>query len=148
MSYDFGRQPFGMVTSWLAWLISFAVLAGLVRWAAARRRAIWRIPAAAAVAVSVAGLAVTAGTFVQFGPSTAPRSQAWKWFAQWLVPPRPFETAIDEGAYSFHSARMIVTFVSSYPHVLLAVAAFGVAFLLVHTRHSTAPAAASPERRQ
>jgi hypothetical protein len=31
--------------------------------------------------------------------------------------------------------------------VLLAVAAFGVAFLLAQTRHSTAPAASSPERR-
>ena len=55
MSYDFGRQPYGMVTSWMAWLISFAVLAGLVRWAAARRRAIWRIPAAAGVAVTSPG---------------------------------------------------------------------------------------------
>jgi hypothetical protein len=35
---------------------------------------------------------------------------------------------------SFHSARGVIFFVSSYPHVLLAVAAFGVAFLLAGRR--------------
>jgi hypothetical protein len=88
----------------------------------------------AGVSTLIAGLAVTAATFVQFGPSTAPRSQMWLWFAQWLVPPRPFESAVDTGAASFHSARNIYYFVSSYPHVLLAVAAFGVAFLVANSR--------------
>jgi hypothetical protein len=134
MSYHYGNQPYGMLTSWVAWLASFVALAALVRRAAARRRAIWRALAGAGITVAIAGLAVTAGTFVQFGSDTAPRSQIWKWFAQWLVPPHPFQSAVDEGADSFHSARTIYLFVSSYPHVLLALAAFGVTFLLANNR--------------
>jgi hypothetical protein len=136
MSYGFGNQPYGMVTSWIVWLICFVALAGAVRWAADRRRAAWRIAAGAAIATAVAGVAVTGATFVQFGPSTAPRTELWKWFVQWLVPPDPFQPAVDEGADSFHSARLVQFLVSSYPHALLAVAAFGVAFLLSHTRRS------------
>jgi hypothetical protein len=139
MSYSFGNQPFGMITSWAVWLAAFVLLAALVRRAAGRRRAIWRALAGTAVAVAVAGVAVTAATFVQFGAATAPRSEIWKWFAQWLVPPHPFQSAVDEGADSFHSARTIYLFVSSYPHVLLAVAGFGVAFLLANTGRSRSP---------
>ena len=136
MSYSFGNQPYGMITSWAVWLAGFVLLASLVRRAAGSRRAIWRALAGAGVTVAVAGLAVTAATFVQFGPGAAPRGEIWKWFAQWLVPPHPFQTAVDEGADSFHSARTIYLFVSSYPHVLLALAGFGVAFLLTNTRRS------------
>lgn len=134
MAYHFGNQPYGMVTSWVLWLVAFVLLAALARWAARRRRAIWRLLAATGVTALIAGLAVTAATFVQFGASTAPRSQAWMWFAQWLVPPHPFESASDAGAASFHSARGIWSFLSSYPHVLLAITAFGVAYLLAGNR--------------
>jgi hypothetical protein len=135
MAYSFGNQPFGMVTSWVVWLLAFVLLAGVVR-SAAGKRTVWRLLAATGVTALIAAVAVTAATFVQFGASTAPRSQAWMWFAQWLVPPRPFETSGDEGAYSFHSARGIWSFLSSYPHVLLAIAAFGVAFLLANNRQA------------
>jgi hypothetical protein len=133
MSYGFGNQPYGMATSWIVWLICFVALAGAVRWAADRRRAAWRVAAGAATATAATGVAVTVATFVQFGPSTAPRAQLWIWFVQWLVPPDPFQPGADGGADSFHSARLVPFFVSSYPHTLLAVAAFGVAFLLSHT---------------
>ncbi|MER7475281.1 hypothetical protein [Micromonospora sp. NPDC000018] len=132
MGYHFGSQPYGMVASWVFWLLCFAAVAGLLRGAVRHRMARGLL-----AAVTIAAVAVTAGTFVQFDSSTAPRIEAWKWFAQWLVPPNPFETAVDEGADSFHSARGLVYFVSSYPHVLLAVAAFGVAFLLAAKPPST-----------
>jgi hypothetical protein len=135
MAYHFGNQPYGMVTSWVLWLVAFVLLAGVVR-SAVGKRMVWRLLAATGVTALIAALAVTAATFVQFGASTAPRSQAWKWFAQWLVPPHPFDTAVDEGADSFHSARGIWSFLSSYPHVLLAIAAFGVAFLLANNRQA------------
>jgi hypothetical protein len=130
MSYHFGSQPYGMVTSWVVWLVAFVLLAWVVRRLALKRPVL----AVAGVSTLIAGLAVTVATFVQFGPSTAPRTEMWKWFAQWLVPPHPFESAVDTGAASFHSARNIYYFVSSYPHVLLAVAAFGVAFLVANSR--------------
>ena len=122
--YSFGNQPYGMVTSWIVWLLCFAAVAGLVRRALRRRMVVGLV-----ATITVAAAAVTAGTFVQFGASTAPRTEAWKWFIQWLVPPHPFESAADEGVDSFHTARALISFVSSYPHVLLAAAAFGVAFL-------------------
>ncbi|SCL67147.1 hypothetical protein GA0070606_4488 [Micromonospora citrea] len=129
MGYHFGSQPAGMVASWVVWLLCFAAVAGLLRGAARRRLLLGFLGA-----VTVAAVAVTAGTFVQFDSATAPRTEAWKWFAQWLVPSHPFETAFDAGGDSFHSARGVIFFVSSYPHVLLAVAAFGVAFLLAGRR--------------
>ncbi|MGW4497727.1 hypothetical protein ACWENR_03790 [Micromonospora sp. NPDC004336] len=129
MGYEFGSQPYGMVASWVAWLLCFAAVAGLLRGAVRRRLVLGFLGA-----VTVAAVAVTAGTFAQFGSATAPRTEAWKWFVQWLVPSHPFETAVDAGADSFHSARGVIFFVSSYPHVLLAVAAFGVAFLLAGRR--------------
>lgn len=134
MSYSFGNQPYGMVTSWATWLAAFVLLAPAVRWAAARRRRIWRVVAATGIVGVITWLAVIAGTFVQFDSSTAPRTEVWKWFPQWFVPPDPFVSAADEGAASFHGARLIPFFVSSYPHVLLAIAAFGVAFLLANRR--------------
>ncbi|GAA0909502.1 hypothetical protein [Virgisporangium aurantiacum] len=135
MAYHFGNQPYGMVTSWAVWLVAFVLFAAKLRSVAGRRTG-WRLVTASVTATLIAALAVTAATFVQFGSSTAPRSQAWKWFAQWLVPPQPFESATDEGAHSFHSARGIWSFLSSYPHVLLAVAAFGVAFLMANNRQA------------
>lgn len=136
MAYSFGNQPYGMVTSWVVWLLAFVLLAAVVRRVARQRRAIWRTLAAVGVTALIAAVAVTAATFVQFGASTAPRSQVWMWFAQWLVPPHPFETSGDAGAYSFHSARGLWSFLTSYPHVLLAVAAFGVAFLMANNRQA------------
>jgi hypothetical protein len=125
MGYSFGNQPYGMVTSWVVWLLCFAAVTGFVRRAVRHRLVVGFV-----ATITVAATAVTAGTFVQFGASTTPRTEAWKWFVQWLVPPDPFSIASDEGADSFHSARDLISFVSSYPHVLLAAAAFGVAFLL------------------
>ena len=80
--------------------------------------------------VAIAAAAVTVGTYVQFDAASAPRAEAWKWFAQWLVPADPFAIPPGDGMGSFQSARLLVSCVSSYPHVLLAVTAFGVAFLL------------------
>lgn len=135
MAYTFGNQPYGMVTSWVVWLLAFVLLAAKLRSVAGRRTG-WRLVTASVTATLIAALAVTAATFVQFGASTAPRSQAWMWFAQWLVPRHPFETSGDAGAYSFHSARDLWGFLTSYPHVLLAVAAFGVAFLMANNRQA------------
>jgi hypothetical protein len=133
MGYSFGHQPYGMVTSWLTWLAAFALLAPV---ATAPRRTRWRVLAATGVIGAIAGLAVTAGTFVQFDPDTAPRSEVWMWFAQWLVPQDWTDPDLaNQGAYSFYSARGIYEFVSSYPHVLLAIAAFGVTLLLANRRH-------------
>jgi hypothetical protein len=136
MSYSFGNQPYGMVTSWAVWLLAFVLLAAILQRSVAGRRTGWRLLTASVAAALIAAVAVTAATFVQFGSSTAPRSQAWIWFAQWLVPPRPFDSSGDEGVASFHSARMIYTFLTTYPHVLLAIAGFGVAFLLANSRQA------------
>ncbi|GIJ43265.1 hypothetical protein Val02_01510 [Virgisporangium aliadipatigenens] len=125
MQYQFGRQPYGMITSWVVWLAAFALLAGAVR----RFRGWWRVPVGAGLAALVTAIAVTASTLVQFEAGTAPRGEMWKWFAQWMVP-RAFGPPVhDEGAHSFASARMTIGFLDSYPHVLLALAAFGVAYL-------------------
>jgi hypothetical protein len=126
MQYHFGRQPYGMITSWVVWLAAFVLLAGVVR----RVRGWWRGPVGAGLAALVTGIAVTASTLVQFEAGTAPRADMWKWFAQWLVPRTMLDgAAADEGAHSFASARMTIGFLDSYPHVLLALAAFGVAYL-------------------
>ncbi len=134
MAYSFGNQPYGMVTSWLVWLAAFVLLASAVRWAAARRRRIWRVLTATGITTLVAAVAVTAATFVQFGPSTAPRTEMWKWFGLWLVPRHPSEMRVAEGGDVFQTARLSWFFFGSYPHVLLAIAAFGVAFLMATNR--------------
>ncbi|MFC4021457.1 hypothetical protein ACFOW4_26440 [Micromonospora sp. GCM10011542] len=136
MGYQFGSQPYGMVTSWVVWLLCFAAVAG-----ALQRGGRHRLVRGLLATVLVAAVAVTAGTFVQFDSSAAPRAEAWTWFAQWLVPADPFTTPFDAGAGSFQSARGLVFLVSSYPHVLLAVAAFGVAFLLAPRATTDAEAA-------
>ncbi|SBT43118.1 hypothetical protein [Micromonospora auratinigra] len=139
MGYAFGRQPYGMVTSWVVWLVGFIAVGGWLS-RAGRHRLVHGLLAT----VLVSAVAVTAATFAQFDAGTAPRAEAWKWFPQWLVPANPFETSPDEGALSFHSARAVIFFVSSYPHVLLAVTAFGAAYLLATRRRATTPAAALP----
>lgn len=128
MGYGYGNQPYGMVTSWVVWLVAFVLVASVVRGLVGRLLGV----------IAVAGAATVAGTLVQFGPVAAAQSPLW------LVPPHPYRQSGDVGAYSFHSARNVWEFVSSYPHVLLAIAAFGFAFLAARRAAQSQPAPSQP----
>jgi hypothetical protein len=130
MGYHYGRQPIGMIVSWVAWLGAFWVAARIcTSRRAARTPAYLRGVLGLLGAVLATGLAVTVGTFAQFESWSAPRDEMALWFGQWLVPINTFD--VDLGGIDwFGSVRGAPHLLTSWPHVLFACAAFGMAYLL------------------
>jgi hypothetical protein len=143
MKYGLGHEPPALAVSWLSWLVAFIVLARLVLALCAHRGRASRVLGGLLATVVSAGIAVTLATFVQFDRGTTPLSQSWLWFAQWLVPSDPFTDPMD-GGMTLHWARDFWGIFGSYPHVLLACSAFGIAFLLAQSRSVGSQNAISP----
>jgi hypothetical protein len=76
---------------------------------------------------------VTIGTFAQFDAVGAPRGEAGSWFFQWLVPIGSWDVVNLRG-WEMNHARGTFHLLNSWPHVLLACAAFAMAYLLTTGR--------------
>ena len=134
MSYWRGRQPFGMVISWVAWFVIFGAAARLCLRIGRRIGRGWRMLLGTAGAVASTWLVVTIGTLAQFDATGAPRGEAATWFLRWLVPTGGKWDMGDVRGWEINNAGDTFHLLTSWPHVLLACGAFGMAYLLTADR--------------